>query len=55
MIKGRVEWAHRKARLVARLHVQSAWAREFLLYELCVFLLWLFSFQIFVWLFQVGT
>lgn len=32
---------------------QSAWARRYLLYELCVFLVWLISFQVFVWLFQV--
>ncbi len=35
---------------------QDKWAKQYLLYEFYIFLTWLLSFQLFVWLFQVrGT
>ena len=35
--------------------MQDKWAKQYLLYEFYIFLLWLISFQLFVWLFQVRS
>ena len=34
---------------------QDKWAKQYLLYEFYIFLVWLLSFQLFVWLFQVRS